>query len=56
VPASGDRRIEGIRLLATQMAVAGSSRDEIEARLQGEFGVTDAESVLHHVLGPSEAA
>ena len=40
----------GLRLLATQMAVAGSSRHEIEARLRSEFGVMDATSVLAEVF------
>lgn len=41
---------EGVRLLATQMAVAGSTREEIEARLLSEFGVIDASEVLDDVL------
>jgi hypothetical protein len=32
------------------MAVAGSSRREIEARLRSEFGVMDATSVLAEVF------
>lgn len=43
---------EGLRLLATQMAVAGSSRAEVEERLVREFGVADPGSVLDEVLGP----
>jgi hypothetical protein len=42
----------GARLLATQMAVAGSSRDEIESRLRNEFGIDDAEAMLDSILGP----
>jgi hypothetical protein len=45
---------EGIRLLATQMAVAGSSREDIEARLSSEFGVDDATEVLAEVLRPRD--
>ena len=30
---------EGVRLLATQMSVAGSDPDEIARRLRDEFGV-----------------
>jgi hypothetical protein len=37
---------DGLRLLATQMAVAGSGRDEIEARLCKDFGVDDASTLL----------
>jgi hypothetical protein len=42
----------GARLLATQMAVAGSSRGEIETRLRDEFGVDDAGPMLDSILGP----
>jgi hypothetical protein len=42
---------EGVRLIATQMAVAGSSRKEIERRLQRQFGIVDAASVLDDVFG-----
>jgi hypothetical protein len=43
---------DGARLLAAQMAVAGSSREEIEARLRGEFGIQDAGPILDGILGP----
>lgn len=46
------RRAEEARLLAVQMAVAGSGRAEIEARLRGELGVTDAGALLDEVVGP----
>lgn len=39
------------KLLATQMAVAGSSRDEIEDRLRSEYGIGDAASMLDAILG-----
>ena len=42
---------DGARLLATQMAVAGSSRPEIESRLQNEFGIQDAGPMLDAILG-----
>jgi cell division septum initiation protein DivIVA len=42
----------GARLLATQMAVAGNSRGEIEARLRTEFGIDDAGPMLDGILGP----
>jgi hypothetical protein len=40
------------RLLATQMAVAGSSRAEIESRLRSEFGIEDVDGMLDAILGP----
>ncbi|HKG36131.1 MAG TPA: hypothetical protein VKA89_06810 [Solirubrobacterales bacterium] len=42
----------GARLLATQMAVAGSSRGEIERRLRAEFGIDRPEEMLDSILGP----
>lgn len=42
---------EGVRLLATQMAVAGSSRREIEDRLRRELNVRDPETLVDEVLG-----
>jgi vacuolar-type H+-ATPase subunit H len=42
----------GARLLATQMAVSGSSRDEIEARLRTGFSIADARPILDAILGP----
>lgn len=43
---------DGARLLATQMAVGGSSRSEIENRLRNEFGIEDATAILDGILGP----
>jgi outer membrane biosynthesis protein TonB len=40
---------DGARLLATQMAVAGSDRDEIAHRLQEEFGVRDSTAILDEI-------
>jgi len=40
-------------LRATQMAVAGSSRSEIEATLSDEFGLADATPVVNDILGPA---
>ena len=37
---------EGAILLATQMAVAGASPDQIEQRLRDDFGIEDPDSVL----------
>jgi vacuolar-type H+-ATPase subunit H len=42
----------GARLLATQMAVSGSSRAEIEARLRNGFKIDDTRSILDAILGP----
>jgi hypothetical protein len=44
----------GARLLATQMAVSGSSRDEIEARLRIGFAIADPRSILDAILGPEK--
>lgn len=41
----------GARLLATQMAVSGSSREEIAARLQSGFEIEDADAILDAILG-----
>jgi hypothetical protein len=46
---------EGARILATQMAVAGSTRAEILVRLRKEFGIEDPEPIVDGVVGgPSE--
>jgi len=42
------------RLLATQMAVSGSSRKEIEMRLRSGFEIEDAGEILDAILGPEE--
>jgi vacuolar-type H+-ATPase subunit H len=42
----------GARLLATQMAVSGNSREEIEARLRSGFEIDDTASILDAILGP----
>ncbi|HVS99114.1 MAG TPA: hypothetical protein VHE08_01220 [Solirubrobacterales bacterium] len=42
----------GARLLATQMAVSGSSRAEIEARLREGFAIADTGPILDAILGP----
>jgi vacuolar-type H+-ATPase subunit H len=44
----------GARLLATQMAVSGNSREEIEAKLQNGFDIEDTASILDAILGPEE--
>ena len=50
--ADSDELSTGARLIATQMAVAGSSRPEIESRLRTEFGIDDAGPMLDSILGP----
>jgi hypothetical protein len=44
----------GARLLATQMAVSGSSREEIEQRLRSGFDIEDTSEILDAILGPEE--
>ena len=44
----------GARLLATQMAVSGNSREEIEARLRNGFDIEDTDSILDAILGPED--
>ncbi|HKB49887.1 MAG TPA: hypothetical protein VKC63_00480 [Solirubrobacterales bacterium] len=44
----------GARLLATQMAVSGASRKEIEARLRSGFEIDDTGEILDAILGPEE--
>jgi hypothetical protein len=46
---------EGVRLIATQMAIAGSSRAEIEHRLRIQFGVVDAGQALDDIFGNSRS-
>jgi hypothetical protein len=40
------------RLLATQMAVSGASRQEIELRLRNGFQIEDTSEILDAILGP----
>src|SRR4051812_16370913 len=42
------------RLLATQLAVSGSSRTEIEMRLRDRFEIEDTGEILDAILGPEE--
>jgi hypothetical protein len=44
----------GARLLATQMAVSGSSREEIESRLRSGFAIADTRSIVDAILGPEQ--
>ncbi|MDP9483791.1 MAG: hypothetical protein M3P84_11290, partial [Chloroflexota bacterium] len=51
-----DGRSEAALLRATQLAVAGSGRGEIEARLLSEFDLADPGAVIDEILGASEAS
>jgi vacuolar-type H+-ATPase subunit H len=42
----------GARLLATQMAVSGSSREEIDQKLRNGFEIDDTAPILDAILGP----
>jgi len=54
-PGQAERRTPaGARLLATQMAVSGSSREEIEARLRSGFEIEDTAAILDAILGPED--
>jgi cell division septum initiation protein DivIVA len=53
-PGGGEGAAAGARLLATQMAVSGSSREEIEARLRNGFEIEDTASILDAILGPED--
>jgi hypothetical protein len=44
----------GARLLATQMAVSGSSREEIAKRLRNGFEIEDTAPILDAILGPED--
>jgi vacuolar-type H+-ATPase subunit H len=44
----------GARLLATQMAVSGNSREEISLRLRNGFDIDDTASILDAILGPED--
>lgn len=46
-----DSPSDGIRLLATQMAMAGESIADIERRLRSDFGVRDAHLVVRELFG-----
>jgi hypothetical protein len=47
---------DGARLLAAQMVISGSSREDVERRLREEFDVADTAAVLDEVLGPAGQA
>jgi hypothetical protein len=56
IEARRDRRTgsSGARLLATQMAVSGAGREEIEERLRSGFEIEDPGEILDAILGPQE--
>jgi len=53
-PEPNPRRADasGARLLATQLAVSGSSREEIAQRLRNGFEIEDTDAILDAILGP----
>jgi len=53
-PERGPGTPAGARLLATQMAVSGSSREEIATRLRTGFEIEDTASILDAILGPED--
>ncbi len=53
-PVTGEATAAGARLLATQMAVSGSSREEIEARLRNGFEIEDTAAIVDAILGPED--
>jgi vacuolar-type H+-ATPase subunit H len=53
-PPDARDRAAGARLLATQLAVSGSSREEIAGRLRTGFEIEDATAILDAILGPEE--
>ncbi|HYH54365.1 MAG TPA: hypothetical protein VD761_09555 [Solirubrobacterales bacterium] len=55
-PAPEEKRADaaGARLLATQLAVQGSSREEIEQRLRNGFEIEDTDGILDAILGPED--
>lgn len=46
-----DARFDGARLVALQMAVAGSTREEVHAELQRSFRLADPSPILDDVFG-----
>jgi hypothetical protein len=49
--AAGEPPSDAARLVAVEMALAGSSRDEVDRHLRSAFGVTDAGDLLDDVFG-----
>jgi vacuolar-type H+-ATPase subunit H len=53
-PGESSGSAAGARLLATQMAVSGSSREEIATRLRNGFEIEDTTPILDAILGPED--
>lgn len=53
-PSTGEAPGAGARLLATQMAISGCSREEIAERLGNEFGIEDTRPILDAILGAED--
>jgi hypothetical protein len=53
-PAGEPHLSDGVRLLATQMSVAGASPDEIAMRLREDFGVPEADRLVRELFGLPE--
>lgn len=47
---------DGLRLLATQMAIAGASAEDIERRLRADFDVDDPSSIVASTHAPARVA
>jgi len=50
----GPHLSDGVRLLATQMSVAGASPEEIATRLHEDFGVADADRLVRELFSLPE--
>lgn len=50
MPRPEAEQLDDARLVALQMAVAGRSRDEVEAHLRSAFDVPDPQPILDHVF------
>ena len=45
---------EGIRVVATNLALSGAARDEVDSRLRETFGAVDAGPILDEVFAAAE--
>ncbi len=53
-PAGPRSGAAGARLLATQLAISGADRGEIDQRLRASFDLEDTSQILDAILGPEE--
>lgn len=53
-PRTGRQGASAARLLATQMAISGAGRAEIEDKLRSGFAIEDPAPILDAILGPEE--